>query len=394
MTISYTTFQDIIDHGIDYLGGNPSDQVKRDCIRAALEQYRDLVNVHNWTYLYTQGRIVTSAAFTGDTDEATITYTHSGGTYDRMVTLSGAIWPDWASNGFLRIGEAAYRVEERKSATVVTLTDTLNPGDDLPAGTRFMIYRDTYLLPDDYVAQDQALYERNFASMCYRHPREWLFDTRYVISQGEPSFFTITGDRAYPGRLVMRVFPWPSEAKSIDFIYKRRPRPLLTMREATGKITVTQGRNVVTGIGTVFSPKHVGSVIRISATAKPPLSLIMAGPADPQSAFESIVASYVSPTSVALQDPLDASYTAVGYVISDSIDVEPGAMLNAYHRGVEMHLGMNRTLKDKPSAAKQYLVALNEAKAADSRSFMGRSVGDTGTIRRRLRDMPIGPDEP
>jgi hypothetical protein len=35
--ISYTTFQDVIDHGFDYLGGNPSDQVRRDCVRAALE---------------------------------------------------------------------------------------------------------------------------------------------------------------------------------------------------------------------------------------------------------------------------------------------------------------------------------------------------------------------
>jgi hypothetical protein len=40
--ISYTTFQDVINHGFDYLGGTPSEQTRRDCVRAALEAYRDL----------------------------------------------------------------------------------------------------------------------------------------------------------------------------------------------------------------------------------------------------------------------------------------------------------------------------------------------------------------
>jgi hypothetical protein len=30
--INYTTFQDVIDHGFDYLGGTPSEQVRRDCV--------------------------------------------------------------------------------------------------------------------------------------------------------------------------------------------------------------------------------------------------------------------------------------------------------------------------------------------------------------------------
>lgn len=64
-------------------------------------------------------------------------------------------------------------------------------------------------------------------------------------------------------------------------------------------------------------------------------------------------------------------------------------MLNAYLRCVEMHLGMVRTLKDKPSARNQYAEALERAKAADSRSFMGRAAGVHRPLRRRLRDYPI-----
>ncbi len=64
-------------------------------------------------------------------------------------------------------------------------------------------------------------------------------------------------------------------------------------------------------------------------------------------------------------------------------------MLHAYPRCVEKHLGMSRSLKDRPSAPRQYLDALAEAKSADSRSFTGRSPGQGGSLRRRLRDMPI-----
>jgi hypothetical protein len=407
--ISYTTFVDVVNHGFDYLGGNPTDQARRDCIRAALEAYRDLANAFNWSYLYTHGRVITSGAFDGSQNNATIQYQASGGTYDFQVTLSGAIWPDWAAQGtYLRCAVddpnlnnngpgsfvddtttamVAFRVAERKSATVLTLNPEIAPAFDLPAGTEFVLYRDTYLLPEDYTAQDQALYERNFGGMRFKHPREWLYENRYVFAQGIPEFYTITGDAQYPGRMVIRLFPWPYQTKTIDFIYKRRPRRLLLQSYAAGTVAGTAGGTTLTGTGTTFAPAMVGSVVRLGAdgTAKPPTSLIMGAPP----AFETVITDWVSATSVNVQDPLDQTYTAAPLVVSDMIDVEAGAMLNAYLRCVEKHLGMARTLKDKPSAARQYLEALAEAKSADSRSFAGRSVNDHRGQRIRLRDMPI-----
>jgi hypothetical protein len=47
-------------------------------------------------------------------------------------------------------------------------------------------------------------------------------------------------------------------------------------------------------------------------------------------------------------------------------------------------------VKDKPSARIAYAEALSLAKAADSRSFMGRVVGEMGAAyRQRLKDMPL-----
>jgi hypothetical protein len=144
--INDTTFQDVIDHGFDYLGGTPSEQVHRDCVRAALEAYRDLANCFNWSDLYTHSRVYTSGSFDGSQSDCTIQYQGTGGTYDRMVTLSGGVWPDWAAEGtYLRlastddyvggatVGYVAYRVAERKSATVITLNETLCPDTDIPA---------------------------------------------------------------------------------------------------------------------------------------------------------------------------------------------------------------------------------------------------------------------
>jgi hypothetical protein len=389
--VGYSTYQDAIDHALDYLGGNASDQALRDCKRAAIEAHRTLANAHNWSYLYTHGRIVTTAPFPTVDGAATITYDHSGGTYPRMVTITGAMWPEWAADGtYLRVGSAAYKVDQRKSATVLTLDDQVNPGDDLPAGTAFQLYRDTYLLPADYIAQDQALFEQNFGGMTYTHPREWLYEGRSACSQGTPHSYTVTGDPKWPGRLAMRVFPWPGEARSIDFIYKRSPRLLLSAEDAQGKVSLSLGGNLVTGTGTAFRPGMVGSVLRLSSTAiRLPTSGFGANPA----AFETLITSYVSPNAVGVADPAPQVFDTVAYTISDRLDIEEGSMLNAYLRCVEMHLGMVRTLKDKPSARSQFAEALERAKAADSRSFMGRSVGGNRRTRMRLSDYPYNPND-
>ena len=90
--ITYTTFQDVIDHGFDYLGGNPSDQVKRDIVRAAIDAYRDIANCFNWSYLYTHGRIYTNGAFDGSRAGATIQYQGSGAQYPRQRRKRGRAW--------------------------------------------------------------------------------------------------------------------------------------------------------------------------------------------------------------------------------------------------------------------------------------------------------------
>jgi hypothetical protein len=376
--MSFYTYADAIEALIDYSGANGTESVLRDARRSVLEAYREFVDAHQWTYLYTHSRIVTQAPYTGvnvsGVQVGQIQYQQSSGQYPYQVTLSGDTWPSWALYGYLRIGGVNYRPSQVMSATVLTLDPILNPGVDLPLGTEFSLYQDTYLLPVDYTSQDEGLYQANFGGMQYAHPREWLFENRYVMGQGVPHFYTIRGSDHVPGRLVISVFPAPSASATIDYIYKRRCRALAIQDIATGTVSVGNGSNVVAGVGTSFAPNMVGSVIRLSSTTVPPSSPI--GNTPP--AWEDTVASYTSSTQIVTTGTAPQAFTSVGYRISD--------------RCCEWQLSQNRTFKDKPSARLQYLAALERAKAADSRSFAGRHEGQPSRYPLRLRDMPAGPD--
>ena len=401
------TYQDCVDNLIDFLGGGPSDQVVRSVRQAIQEAYREIPNSHKWPYLYRHGRLMTQAPFNGADPagiqpQATVQYQQSSGARPRMMTISGGTWPSWVAGGYIRIADTtgefnfvAYRVSQSISATVITLDDEVNPGSDIPSGTEFILYQDSYLVPSDFIAEDQLLYEMNIGGMQYVHPRDWLYENRYVLSEGTPCLYTVTGDRQYPGRLVMRIVPWPSESRSIDFIYLRRPRPMAIQQASGGTVSVPSGSVTVTASAPSFTSAMCGSVIRVSGNAKPPSGPLGSLAGYNPAALEATIIGYVSPTVVTIDTPSPSLLSAVNYYVSDPVDFEPGAMLNAFLRCQEKCLAKLRTLKVQPQAQQDYLFALEQAKAAASPSFAGRRAGPIGFGRRRLRDCGFtGADQP
>lgn len=381
------TYQDAIDAAVDYLGGNPSDSVQRDARRAVLEAYRDYANAQRWSYLLSQGRIVTSGP-----------YNCGQVTYDpttNQVALTGLDWdgnpaafPSWIVGNYLRVGWQAWKVVRLLDPQTVLLDELLNPGNAI-GPVDYVAYRDTYLLPVDFVGQDQALYEQNFGGLEYVHPRQWTFQKRYIYAEGTPQFFTITGDPCWPGRMVIRFVPYPHEARTIDFLYHRRPRPLVISEVYTGTVAGMGGDTALVGTGTFWNTAMQGSVVRISANSKLPTSAVGGFRGYNPPLLQTRIYDVTDGTDLVLTDPLPQDVTGVAFTISDPVDFEIGAMMNAYFRCVEFHLSLNRTLKDKPSARQAYLTALGEARAADSRVFTGRAVGDPHVYRQPLRDMPM-----
>lgn len=373
--MEYLTYQDAIDHTFRYLGGGPSDVVLAD-IRSAVDfAYRELYGAHNWTYYYKHGRINTISPYT----TGNITYVAS----TKTVTLDGGTWPAWSADGYLRVGTAIHRVSVLVDSTTLTLDDTLSPVNDIASSTPFILYKDSYLLPEDFLATDQGSYENSFGGLTYTHPREWLFTQRYIYQSGMPQAFTITGEERYPGRLLIRVFPIPTDAKTIDFIYKRSPRDLKYSSVTTGNMSISG--STATSSVPVFTADMAGSVLRVSLNSKTPSASAGLNPA----ALERRIASVESSTSATLASASTIPYTSAAYIISDPIDIEPQSMSTALFRACEMMIGMSRILKDKPDARLQYKEALGSAKEQDSRSFSRRFVGDGWVHRQRAKDMPL-----
>lgn len=363
-----TTYEDAVQHLLDYVGQTVDSAIKRDVRGAIQEAYRELTNLHNWNYYRTHARIVSSAPY----ETGTVAYDHTGGTYERQLTLSGGTWPDWAASGSVRIANVSYAVESRKSNTVLTLSSGQNPGADVASGTAYTLLRDCYDLPADF----RALFRLTALSWGRLEPisfDNWMMLLRETVSTGQPDYYAISPSQSQKGRMAVRFYPYPSSAETFDFIYLRSPRTLRLEKYEAGTVTTTGGSATVTGNETVFTSSMVGSVLRVTdSVTDAPTGLAGENPY----LEETLIETFSSATSLVVKDAFASSLAAVKYTISDLIDVEEGSMLNAFLRCCEKQLGVRRMMKDRPNALAQYQMALQLAKEADSRLASRRIVGN------------------
>lgn len=103
--------------------------------------------VHDWSFLYKQESI----ALQDDYSTGTISYDHTGGAYERMITLSGGTWPLWTIEGMIEIDGTDYAIEKVVThGSILRLAENNNPGADVAAGTSYNLHKDDYDLPDDF----------------------------------------------------------------------------------------------------------------------------------------------------------------------------------------------------------------------------------------------------
>lgn len=383
--LSMTTWKDLIDHLIDWTGSNPGGDATRDARRASLSALRELGSMARWSYYYQRGRMNSVAPYS----TGTAAYDHTGGAFERMLTLTSGTWPAWASFGSLVIANVIYEVADRKSDTVVTLTSASNPGDDLASGTGYAIYRDTFPLPTDCLAIDMMVLVNYAWVMGSEHPTSWLQRQQIYRGQALPRVYCIRGDPNYIGTMAVSFFPAPDAAYNFDYIYQRRPRPLLIDEYAAGSVTTSSGSATLTGVGTSWTSRMVGSVARVSSSQSlSPTGLSGSNPYR----FERIITAVGSPTSITLDDSVDEAYTRVKYSISDPVDIEEGAMLTALLRGCEYQMAVARHMKDRQEEETAWLRSLIQAREADSRNFSEDHAGARHPFPYRLANFPAGPD--
>lgn len=379
------TAHDLQQRLMSYLGNNPDGATHADVNRCILDAYREMPGLHTWTYLLQIGRLFLNAGY----DTGTIEYDHTGGTYERMMTLTDGVWPEWIARGYLRIGTVVSYVDQRISDTVITLDTTHNPGQDLDAETTYSAIQDSYQLPADFTVGDRGLPENNWGEMQYCRPQAWLAQQRFLQTSGQVYFYTFTADPKAAGRLAFRVFPPPDEFQTLDFLYRRKCRDLVTWDQTTGRATVSPASNVIDlSDGGTFTAQHVGSVIRLSSTARD-----QPGPPEGPNpyAVERTILRLVSSTQAQVDDVIDDAYVSVGYRISDPIDIEPTSMYNALYAASIRHLCFARNRKELADATATWRFALDLAKEADMRDGAADSASIGGQWRQRLASMPLGP---
>ena len=365
------TFQDAVDHLTDAFGvTSVSGSTERRLLRAVMDAYRDIPLAHNWNYFRRRGQIRTVAS----QSTGTIAYDHTGGSSERLITLSGATFPTDARNYRIIISDVHYDIEEYKSSTTVTLTETSNPGADVAAATTYTLYRSQYPMPPNYQRGTRLVDLANSNFPQYKDAEQGLM---YLSAQDtpidNPRLYTIgNGGNDYSG-MVVEFFPPPSSARTYDFQYIATPRPIKTYgtdaQYTTGTISVSG--TTVTGSGTTFASRMIGCVMRFTtSTTTAPSGRV--GSADTWLPFDeqAIVTAVGSATSITIDRTLSGTYSGCKYSIGDPLDVEPQVMLTPLLFLSEAYFERLRNQAKEDNSVgrmRKYMEMLRNAIAADFR---------------------------
>jgi hypothetical protein len=353
----YVTAKDLQDQLIRQLGGNAGPEEVEDVRRASRQALRKVSSEHVWPFYHDYYHLITSEPY----DTGTLTYTAS----TRVATLSGGTFPSWAASGVLIVDDEHARVESRDSSTQVTLKSDDAPDADY-SGT-YEIYQYQYELPAALNVYkfgrpqvDQA------TTLEYTPPDLFETDVRlpYLASGDRPRWFTVSRG-ATPGRTVISLWPYPSEALRLRFGYLRHPRDILTWEYSEETVSTTSGSAAVTGTSTAFTSSHANCLLRTGSNRndKPTHRDGRYPPVD-----EVVVKSRTSATALVAAESLSATATDVAFTLSDVLDYDTATMQEVVSAAARYRLGFLRSEDPKVVALhkRAYDEALYHAKCTCS----------------------------
>jgi hypothetical protein len=189
--------------------GSKADAFLTEAIHEALDAIAQDVNQPWYT---TEGVLVLSAPY------STGSVTASGA----ILTLSGGTFPTGADDQWhVYLAGQHYRVVSRDSGTQITLEAA--PQETI-SGAAYVLYRSEYDLPSDILGGVSILYGYAWRWGVEPMPYAQLLAARrdYPISNPEAWGWSVRKDS-------LVLWPWPSAAAVVKFVYTRRPaRPLIT----------------------------------------------------------------------------------------------------------------------------------------------------------------------
>ena len=353
------TFHDVQDHLMDVMGSSSESRDLKMGRAAAQSAYRIVSASRNWAYYYRQDRITTDAPYS----TGTIAYDHTGGSSERLLTLTGGTWPTNMARGVIVIAGVEYPVATRTSGSLAILSLDKNPGTDIASGTSYEWHRAIYPMPLGIRSTDELIDHNIRTRPDHVTPGEWKSGFQNYQTPSEPRRYAFFADPDYVGVMAVGFHPAPDKVYNFDFMSQVQPLPVRTWDHNDGTVTVSGV--TVTGTGTAWTEDMVGSIIRFKDANDVPTSVDGLKPYLEQR----VITSFTSATSVDIDSALTNSYTAVKYRVSDMVDIEQGTMYTAFLRCAESELAKSRVDDTAEKRDAFYRAALVYAKEADNRDF-------------------------
>lgn len=362
------TVFDTIEALNDALGNATAGIAMRGIRRSIQSALREISATATSPYMTQKGRIQLRAPQT----DGHCTYDHTGGTYERMLSLdaasisAGYTWPSWAIDASVYFDGVISDVEAVKSSSVLTLDVNLNPGADVTTAADYVLFPRYYRLPDDF-DDTQGFYGEDLVHIGREVTMEdYLKLNRWDCGVGTPKFYAIGGVQDLVGS--MGVFPWPpSDADAtLDFLYQRKPNEIrYTGTDASdyvGTVSADSTSTTLIGSTTAFNSKMVGSVILIGDATNVPTGLAGLYPYTDQRVIHGVSDT----THLVLDRAPSVTTGSAKYRITDYLDIDP-VFYDAFFMRCCLDLAVQRNLEQAGTFRDMYREALHLAKMASSR---------------------------
>ena len=349
------TFADVIDWLNTWAKGHAIDGEDQSTMKMVVQQsMTDLINATDWPWLMVPGQVVLEEAQTS----STITYTQS----TRTLTLASGTWPADSAERSVRIGDVLCDVEEYTDSTNLKLHEINNPGQDVAAGTSYVLYKRYYELPADFTRfigpfREGTSFMGAQASLAEIRMKEASSD-----DSGDMRFWHVGRHPDKHGYKALYVWPRATETKTLPFMYWKEPRALRFSghdNECYAGTVTCDETTTLAGDSTSWTSEMVGSIIRIGGTSANPDGRFGKNPY----VDERSLATVTDTTTATLDSAATQDSASLHYRISDPIDIDPSAH-NAFLRLCEANLADVRNVERKSSLRKRSDDALLDAMAA------------------------------
>lgn len=386
------TYQDAVDHIRDYFDIADLDVTSRNyraALRAVDQAYRDLPRKQRWSYYERRFQKTTVAA----QSSSTITYDHTGGAYERMVTIASGTWPTDARFYNIIIDQKRYKIEEYKTTAIITLTPDTNPGKDVAAGTSYDLFRSLYPLAVTLRRSSRLVEVGNSYYPTYVSPNKMAeLSVGFYVPQ-KPRFYTFRSSGDYYGGMELEFHPPPLTERTYDWTGEVEPRALTTHKYNTGTVTITGNLKAVTVTTGTLSSSMAGDIMRFSANGTDAPTGLFGDPdgTDKPYLSQRVILSKDSATTCTIDEVASSdTLTNVKYVISSPLDIAVGDMWNYFCRLAELYyMRMSRfdfKIEEKREKMVEGIEALRLAMVADNKD---RDAEFTGVDFYTLEDRAV-----